>query len=679
MSDKRRQVATLKAKQITAQKKRRRRTDPGVKVSTNDMPSTPTRSGITSPLSPVLSPTAYSSNKIYPQSLTSHQRQTTNEDYSASSASSSVSEEEPEKITTEDEEDFEDYCKGGYHPVKIGDTFNDGRYTVVRKLGWGHFSTVWLARDNRQNRHVALKIVKSAPHYTETALDEIKLLQKIVTANPDAPGRRYVVELLDHFQHRGPHGTHVCMVFEVLGENLLSLIKRYSHRGIPPHLVKQITKQVLMGLDYMHRECGIIHTDLKPENVLVCVDDVEKVVRNELLCGGKPPATTAKKGQQLRITGSQPLSSPSSSSKSPSVQNSSIASQQSSQQIQGMSKSQKKKLKQKLKKKATRENGEHMTNGIGEDIDNESIEVVKKNEEKEDADMAENIYSSGDVTTETLERDLNDISLVDSSTPNSSSIVTTTSPQTNLTRKTSTSTKWTTPDSITVKIADLGNACWVDHHFTNDIQTRQYRSPEVILGSRWGNSADIWSMACMVFELYTGDYLFDPQTGKNYTKDDDHIAQITELLGNFPKNLALSGKYSNEIFNRKGELRNITKLRPWKLADVLHDKYALSRTEADFMSSFLLPMLDLNPDKRALARQSLNHPWLQEGTTTGSRSTEINGTSRPLSRSDTSGDKSVKRESKKSEKNENLERRHSGYYKSTTKANDVKIDPNWKY
>lgn len=51
---------------------------------------------------------------------------------------------------------------------------------------------------------------------------------------------------------------------------------------------------------------------------------------------------------------------------------------------------------------------------------------------------------------------------------------------------------------ISVKIADLGNACWVDRHFTNDIQTRQYRSPEVILGSKWGASTDIWSMACMV-------------------------------------------------------------------------------------------------------------------------------------------------------------------------------------
>lgn len=58
-------------------------------------------------------------------------------------------------------------------------------------------------------------------------------------------------------------------------------------------------------------------------------------------------------------------------------------------------------------------------------------------------------------------------------------------------------------DIISVKIADLGNACWVNHHFTNDIQTRQYRSPEVILGAKWGASTDVWSMAAMVRNLPT--------------------------------------------------------------------------------------------------------------------------------------------------------------------------------
>ena len=56
----------------------------------------------------------------------------------------------------------------------------------------------------------------------------------------------------------------------------------------------------------------------------------------------------------------------------------------------------------------------------------------------------------------------------------------------------------TAMDTVSVKIADLGNACWVGHHFTNDIQTRQYRSPEVILGAKWGASTDVWSMAAMV-------------------------------------------------------------------------------------------------------------------------------------------------------------------------------------
>lgn len=51
--------------------------------------------------------------------------------------------------SSDDEEDLEDYVQGGYHPVRIGDSFCDERYVVVRKLGWGQFSTVWLALDTR--------------------------------------------------------------------------------------------------------------------------------------------------------------------------------------------------------------------------------------------------------------------------------------------------------------------------------------------------------------------------------------------------------------------------------------------------------------------------------------------------------------------------------------------------
>lgn len=46
-----------------------------------------------------------------------------------------------------DAEPLERYRKGGYHPTHLGDTFKDGRYKTIHKLGWGGYATVWLARD----------------------------------------------------------------------------------------------------------------------------------------------------------------------------------------------------------------------------------------------------------------------------------------------------------------------------------------------------------------------------------------------------------------------------------------------------------------------------------------------------------------------------------------------------
>lgn len=84
---------------------------------------------------------------------------------------------------------------------------------------------------------------------------------------------------------------------------------------------------------------------------------------------------------------------------------------------------------------------------------------------------------------------------------------------------------------FTIKLCDMGNACYIDKHFSDIIQTREYRSPEVILNADYDTSADMWSLACMVFELVTGDYLFDPKKGKTFKKNDDHLALITELIG----------------------------------------------------------------------------------------------------------------------------------------------------
>lgn len=483
-----------------------------------------------------------------------------------SNSPTSASSGEDAAENTADEEDSEDYCKGGYHPVTVGEKFKDGKYTVVRKLGWGHFSTVWLSRDNTTGKHVALKVVRSAAHYTETAIDEIKLLNKIVQANPNHPGRKHVVSLLDSFEHKGPNGTHVCMVFEVLGENLLGLIKKWNHRGIPMPLVKQITKQVLLGLDYLHRECGIIHTDLKPENVLIEIGDVEQIVQRVVKTdtNDKENNRNGRRRRRTLITGSQPLPSPLNASFNHS--------------------------------NLFPSPGSH---SLGQMLHDAGVKS-KEPSPKPDRDTGDERQKQREKTADILTKDISGISL----------------DKANATPLSTAGEKRKTDDMqydiISVKIADLGNACWVNHHFTNDIQTRQYRSPEVILGSKWGASTDVWSMAAMVFELITGDYLFDPQSGTKYGKDDDHIAQIIELMGPFPKSLCLSGKWSQEIFNRKGELRNIHRLRHWALPDVLKEKYHFKEEDAKRIAEFLIPLLELVPEKRANAGGMAGHPWLED-------------------------------------------------------------------
>jgi hypothetical protein len=142
----------------------------------------------------------------------------------------------------------------------------------------------------------ALKVQKSAEHYTEAAMDEVELLDCIAQERKKCEGTlvsqgpmsrdsdsiraidnvdhsRHVATLHDSFFHNGPNGRHMSMVFGMLGCNLLSVIKAFNYRGIPIPAVKRMIKGVCKGLDFLHRRCHIIHTDLKPENILLQFPD----------------------------------------------------------------------------------------------------------------------------------------------------------------------------------------------------------------------------------------------------------------------------------------------------------------------------------------------------------------------------------------------------------------------
>ncbi|XP_029574291.1 SRSF protein kinase 3 [Salmo trutta] len=723
---------------------------------------------------------------------------------------------EPEEILGSDDEEQEDpndYCKGGYHHVKIGDLFN-GRYHVIRKLGWGHFSTVWLAWDIQVKRFVAMKVVKSAEHYTETAVDEIKLLRSVRNTDPDDPKREMVVQLLDDFKISGINGTHVCMVFEVLGHHLLKWIIKSNYQGLPLPCVKTIIRQVLQGLDYLHTKCEIIHTDIKPENILLTVNEpyVRRLAAEATewqKAGAPPPSGSAvstapapkavakmSKNKKKKLKKKQKRQaellekcildleemekapgrgeeededeedpeSPVSSKQQRTycaplrqVSLQEIASQDRTAYIAGAEVTrfvpesiiteievnfnglhpEEEEDKTKEWKEEDQHNGntdpaedhcllqesnpqESMSsnppqesmlsnppqesmlsnppqesmlsnppqesmlsnpqelkkvsngqespppppvcNGLmspeteepktpeseegsaalprkvteirreasemestsfmvreeeeeEEELSPEEEEQEKKNQDRGQEEVTEEAQdrsweeeeeqnrSHGEVEEEEATEMLDNIqyggqqeSLKDAKLAAGNLLVNPLEPL--------------NAGRLKVKIADLGNACWVHKHFTEDIQTRQYRSLEVLIGSGYNTPADIWSTACMAFELATGDYLFEPHSGEDYSRDEDHIALIIELLGQVPRKLITAGKYSKDFFTKKGDLKHITKLKPWGLLEVLQDKYEWPKEETDCFADFLLPMLELVPEKRATAADCLRHPWI---------------------------------------------------------------------
>lgn len=382
-----------------------------------------------------------------------------------------------------DVEDEHDYRVGGYHTTKIGERFDNGRYIVLQKLGWGHFSTVWLCYDFKKEHHCAVKVQKSDPSYTDAAWDEVTLLDVI---NTNKNGNTPVVELQDVFEHVGPNGRHVCLVFEVLSKSLLRLIKQANYKGIPLPFLKVISRQILLGLQFLHEKCHIIHTDIKPENILFALSQTEK----QKLC-------SAAKESAEKILAAQAL---------------------------GMDNYQ---------------------------LDDNICQL--------DPGLA---FSSGRTI-----------------------------------------------------LVDYGNACWETRPFTDDIQTRQYRAPEVLLGCGYTSAVDIWSFACVVFELATGDFLFDPHTSEFYERDEDHLALMMELLGPVPPHIRAEGKLSKEFYNEQGDLRHVTKLNFWSLGDVLREKYKYHPDDAGELASFLLPMLFYDIERRPSATELLQHSFVNNEQT----------------------------------------------------------------
>ncbi|MDQ3080767.1 MAG: serine/threonine protein kinase, partial [Gemmatimonadota bacterium] len=147
---------------------------------------------------------------------------------------------------------------------KLNDALS-GRYEILREVGAGGMATVYLARDIRHDRNVAVKVVNrelGAVLGTERFLSEIR-----VTANLHHPN------LLPLFDSGESEGLLYYVMPFIEGDTLRGRLDR--ERQLPVDEAVRVAVGVASALDYAHRQ-GVIHRDLKPENILL--DDGQPTV-----------------------------------------------------------------------------------------------------------------------------------------------------------------------------------------------------------------------------------------------------------------------------------------------------------------------------------------------------------------------------------------------------------------
>ena len=154
-----------------------------------------------------------------------------------------------------DVEELEKYMPGGFHPTSIGDVFSNGRYTIVHKLGFGGYSTIWLARDHQSQRYVSLKIQASIASESSSEADILLSLQEGPSTHV---GKLFVPLLLDQFTFEGPNGQHRCLVGEPFGSSISTSQENSVDFMFPAEAARSITAQLIIGLSYLH-ERGICH------------------------------------------------------------------------------------------------------------------------------------------------------------------------------------------------------------------------------------------------------------------------------------------------------------------------------------------------------------------------------------------------------------------------------------
>lgn len=371
------------------------------------------------------------------------------------------------------------------------------KYVIIEEIGAGASASVWVAYNIDRNMFYAIKVQNSED--IDEGLEEVEQLKRINKA-----GCKYLTRLIDSFLYKSEYGEHVCMVFNLKACSLDDIINvsegKYA-TGLSFKTATEIIYQLLISVHSLHDKCKIMHTDIKPENILVSgVGNSAKYIISKFIDNN---------------------------------------------------------LDKKIKKKITKSRRRGL---MSENIVSELIKEVYDNSSSEDNEIIDDKYI-------------------------------------------------TNPE---ISLSDFGNAILFSENTYEEIQTRHYRAPEVILGCEYNYKSDIWSIACVYYELLTGDILFYPKKTRGVSTDRQHIYDIQKLLGKIPDNI-LNKSHKRDVFFRRNGLmkgRKIIQYHSLKLflQHKLKDKKNMTNNDIENVIEFMINIMNYDYDNRPSAIQCLSYP-----------------------------------------------------------------------
>jgi serine/threonine-protein kinase SRPK3 len=336
-------------------------------------------------------------------------------------SSSDISTSNEEELSSDDY-DFSQNGKHLYYNVL------KNKYLLLKKIGYGSFSSVWFVLDWSEMKYYAMKIYNDEDY--EEGINEIKILKTIKKCN-----NKYLMTMVDYFVYdtvyKGKKYRHPCILFELMVGSLYELGKyEYEKKGIPMEIITKIVPQIIEGINILHKNLEIIHGDLKPENILIrgyCIE-IETFI-NYI------------KGLDL------------------------------------------KKLLGELKSL------NKVCEYIGEKLNEVDVDETKFIDQK---------YL----------------------------------------------------DNIEICLTDFGSIVHKKNFSIEEIMTRYYRGPEILLEMKHNFGSDIWALGCLIYELITGKILFDPDKDDLRERDYNHLLLINKYVGKIPKYMLDNSPIKRNFYKR---------------------------------------------------------------------------------------------------------------------------------